>query len=140
MKDFVGVKWTCSEHAAKVYDLRYVRCLAGVDKVVTWQDTIGDGGNSGFKALNLAINLGARRIALVGFDMMGRHWHAEHEDPLGNPSVDNLARWRRVIDGAASSIAAMGVTVINCSTISALTAFPIHPLSEAVRCQPGPGS
>jgi hypothetical protein len=82
------------------------------------------GGNSGFQAVNLAINLGARRIALVGFDYCGGHWHEDHPPALRNPTVDQLRRWRERLDAAAPAIAARGVEVVNLSDRSALKAYP----------------
>lgn len=99
--------------------------------------TLGWGGNSGFHALNLAVQFGVKRIALVGFDMRcdkGLHWHGSHEKGLNNPTPGNVERWRRVTDAAAPVLAALGVSVINCSPISALTAYPKMSLSEAMEC------
>jgi hypothetical protein len=87
-------------------------------------DLVGfGGGNSGFQALNLAINLGAKRIALAGFDYCGGHWHEDHPRKLGNPSADQLRRWCAHLDAAAPAIAARGVEVVNLSTRSALKAY-----------------
>lgn len=89
------------------------------------------GGNSGFQAVNLAVNLGARRIALVGFDYCGSHWHADHPPTLRNPTADQLKRWRGHMDAAAPAIAARGVEVENLSERTALKAYP-HVAPERV--------
>lgn len=97
--------------------------------------TLGWGGNSGFHALNLAVQFGAKWIALVGYDMRcdrGLHWHGKHIPGLNNPTPQNVERWRRVTDEAAPMLAALGVTVVNCSPISALTAYPKMSLKEAL--------
>lgn len=89
--------------------------------------TIGDGGNSGFQALNIAVQFGAKRIVLVGFDMRldrGIHWHGRHPKGLNNPQDLNIVRWRKAINGAAVELAELGVEVLNASPVSTLTAFP----------------
>jgi hypothetical protein len=97
---------------------------------------IGAGGNSGFQALNLAAQFGARRILLVGFDMridLGSHWHPPHYPPLSNPhDRDNLPRWRKAIDGASECFSALGIEVINCSDVSMLKSYPKMTIEEAL--------
>lgn len=96
---------------------------------------IGDGGNSGFQAINLAAQFGARRIVLVGFDMrldQGVHWHGRHPPGLNNPRLTHLPDWRVRIDRAAHVLAARGIEAVNASPVSALTAFPFVPLEQAL--------
>ncbi len=119
-------------------ELKRVHVRRGADvPLLGAQGVIGDGGNSGFQAINLAAQFGASRILLVGFDMSlarGVHWHGLHPRGLNNPSPANIARWRRVLDAAAPAYAAAGVEVINCSAESALTAYPKRSLREALAC------
>ena len=94
---------------------------------------LGDGGNSGFQALNLAIQMGARRVVLVGFDMridLGRHWHGDHGPGLNNPRDTSVVRWRRAFDASAPILQSLGVEVFNASPSSALEAFPKRTLEE----------
>jgi hypothetical protein len=87
--------------------------------------TIGNGGgNSGFQALNLAVQLGARRILLAGFDFGGKHWHEDHPAALRNPSQVQFDHWRGHFDGAADTLRQWGVAVANLSRLSTLQAFP----------------
>lgn len=97
---------------------------------------MGWGGNSGFHALNLAVQFGVSKIILVGFDMSldhGVHWHGKHVG-LNNPTVRNVDRWRRCIDAAAEPIEALGITVVNTSPVSALQNYPKMSLAEALAC------
>ena len=97
---------------------------------------IGAGGNSGFQALNLAVQFGAAAILLIGFDMrvdLGEHWHPRHYPPLSNPhATDNLPRWRSALDGAAGVLERLGVKVFNCSAVSTLRAYPKMTIEEAL--------
>lgn len=97
---------------------------------------IGDSRNSGFQALNLAVQFGARRILLVGFDMTvsgGSHWHGDHGSGLTNPDDAKVNGWRATLDAAANDLSAMRVSVVNCSAVSALRAYPKMSLEEAMR-------
>jgi hypothetical protein len=90
----------------------------------TW---IGAGGNSGFQALNLAVQFGAIRILLIGIDchlQNGAHWHGRHPYKMNNPAESNVKRWRKAFDGAAGKLQSLGIDVINCSAQSALCNYP----------------
>ncbi len=98
---------------------------------------IGAGGNSGFQALNLALQFGAERILLIGFDMHGRsgeHWYGRNNWSMcSNPTEDNYWRWRKAFERAAPVIAARGAEVINTSTISDLNCFPKLSIERALQ-------
>lgn len=134
--EFGGLKITQDVRAAQLYGLRQVRLRKGCDRLLFDEaGEIGWGGNSGFHAVNLALQFGASRLALVGFDYGlagGVHWHGRHPARLNNPSAANLARWARTLDGQAPVIAGLGVEVVNCSPVSALTAFPTATLEDAL--------
>lgn len=106
------------------------------DLLVDRPGRIGAGGNSGFQGLNLAVQFGATRIMLVGFDMrtdLGTHWHGRHPPDLNNPCPDyNLPRWRRALDRAAAKLAQLGIEVVNCSEVSLLTAYPKMTIAQAL--------
>lgn len=88
---------------------------------------IGWGGNSGFHAINLAIQFGLRSIVLVGFDMSivkGYHWHGRHPAGLNNPKQDGVDKWRANLDAQAPVLDKMGVKLLIGSPNSALTAYP----------------
>lgn len=118
--------------------LRQVGIARGRDEILVDEPgVLGDGGNSGFQAINLAVQCGATRLVLVGFDMrldLGVHWHGKHGRGLNNPTARNLAKWRGVIDRSAPRLAELGVAVINASAVSALEAFPKMSLTEALQC------
>lgn len=105
---------------------------------------IGSGKNGGFQALNIAIQFGAKRIVLVGYDMQlgpnkEPHWHGRHPGKLSNPLASTLATWRGIIDGQVKRLKELGVEVINASPTSALQSFPKMGLIEALdRLCPSP--
>lgn len=97
---------------------------------------IGSGGNSGFQALNIAAQFGARRILLVGFDMHGAngvHWYGRNTwRNANNPGDSNYVRWRAAFATQAPVLAAMGIEVVNASAESALTCFPATTIEETL--------
>lgn len=99
---------------------------------------LGGGGNSGFQCVNLLAQMGVAQIALIGLDMSSRdarHWHgtAWPWSPPGRRLEKRaLERWQRDMDAAAPMLKRRGVDVVNCSAISALTAFRRAPLNEVI--------
>jgi hypothetical protein len=136
---FGGLKISQDREACDQFkDIRKVTVMSrSNDLLVDTPGTIGSGGNGGFQGINLAVQFGAARLLLIGFDMrvdLGEHWHPRHYPPLSNPHPnDNLPRWRAAIDGAATVLRSLGVTVINCSTVSLLKAYPKMTVQEAMR-------
>lgn len=126
--DFNGLKLCIEKSACERWGLGYVVCRKPDDRLYRGpKGTVGWGGNSGFHCLNLGVQFGVRRILLVGYDMRidkGVHWHGRHPVGLNNPTRPNAKRWATAIDAAAKEIAKIGVEVLNCSPISALTRYP----------------
>lgn len=142
-RDFRGLHISQSDEAAKRFNwIKLVR-LIRKDRVVCGPKGLiaagsndrGLGANSGFQALNLAVQFGAKKIILVGYDMTaknGVHWHGRHPDGLNNPSAGSLSRWRDAIDGNAEFLKSLGITVINASPVSELKNYPKMTLEQAI--------
>lgn len=97
---------------------------------------VGSGGNSGFQALNLALQFGARRILLIGFDMHsgnGLHWYGRNTGKgMRNPLDSSFARWCATFHTQGPIIKAMGVEVINASPDSAIRCFDTMSVEAAL--------
>lgn len=137
--DFAGLKLSVDKSAIKKFpEIQQVGLNKGDDRLELMKlGTVGWAGNSGFHCLNLAVQFGASKIILVGYDMTithGLHWHGKHPSGMNNPTERNVARWRRCVDAAAEVIEAMGIKVINASPISALQNYPKMTLMEALEC------
>lgn len=119
------------------WDVRPIKVDSRRDEILVHKfGTVGSSGNSGFQALNLAVQFGCRAVILLGYDMhdqAGIHWHGKHDAALRNPTRASLARWRGVLDAAAPSLEKMSVTVLNASAHSALTAYPKMTFADAMR-------
>lgn len=132
--DFVGIRVTHDEGAAKEFGLHRVALIEGNaddPKLSFIPGVIGRGGNSGFQAFNLVLQFGAKPIALLGLDYCGRRWHGPH--PNGREqSAQTLAKWAATFDAAAPQAKAFGAEVINLSQQSALKAFPKLSIADAL--------
>lgn len=117
-RDFAGVKVSISP----VKGTERVEG-SGVDGIDLHPGYVRTGNNSGYQALQLALQAGARRILLLGFDMTGSHWHGPHIPGLRNTTEETFRRWIAHYSSAAPMIAALGVDVVNCAADSALTCF-----------------
>ena len=77
------------------------------------------GGCSGYGALQIAALSGATRIALLGFDLTpGRFMDSDQPE-----ETERYHTWAQQFDQLAIDLAQMGVTVVNCSKTSLITAF-----------------
>ena len=91
------------------------------------------GFNGGYQAINLAVHLGAKRIVLLGYDMAPApnglgHWFGEHPDGTVSP----YQQMREAFDTLVEPLAAEGISVVNSTRRTALTAFPCVPLDVAL--------
>jgi hypothetical protein len=127
--DFKGEKWTLTQAAAKKYSLNFINVLFNT----TWSfssDFVASGGNSGFQCLNLAVNQGAERVILLGYDMKSgikKHWFGDHPGALNRGS--NYTSWIKHFVRATEFIPA---NVINCTRDTALHCFPRKNLRDVL--------
>jgi hypothetical protein len=91
-------------------------------------------GNSGAACISLAIQGGARRVILLGYDCQktdGKsHWHGDHPPSLGN--AGQIHKWHLKFAELAKSVG--NTEIINASRATALTCFARQDL-EALLCQ-----
>jgi hypothetical protein len=82
-------------------------------------------GNSGAAAINLAVHFGAKRIALLGFDMRPGKDGKTHSHSLhGVTKPKTFERHLRGFPQIAEDAKALGVEIINASPDSAVDVFP----------------
>lgn len=97
---------------------------------------VGSGGNSGFQAINIAVQFGAEKILLIGFDMHaagGVHWYGRNRwKNANNPLDHNYVHWRKALGKQAKVLHGMGVDVVNVSETSALTCFRHAGIEQAM--------
>jgi hypothetical protein len=135
LKDFPRLKVSFE---AKHEGIHRIDIDRHVDRILTeTPGRLGSGGNSGFQAVNLAVQFGARRIMLVGFDMTDRsglHWYGRNRGQnRSNPTEDNFRRWRAAFHATAPWFRDNGIEVVNASEHSAVTCFPRTTVEKALQ-------
>jgi hypothetical protein len=135
LPDYHGIKASWSVKACDQWGLKRVEIpdIRGDALLFDKAGTVGAGGNSGFQALNLALQFGADRVLLVGFDMQGEHWYGRNTAMgMNNPTDSNFRRWRAALTGAAPVLAERGVEVVNASPVSDVKSFRRQGVAETL--------
>jgi hypothetical protein len=98
---------------------------------------LGNGGNSGFQGLNLVAQFGATSIMVVGLDCRDHkgllHWYGRNTAPgMNNPDRSNFNRWSPAFDLARKDADSLGIEIVNCSPISAISSFKKMSVNETL--------
>jgi hypothetical protein len=138
LPEFAGIKLAHDTGVCATYrDLNKIEIAEHGHRLLFDQPgTVGNGYNSGFQSLNIALQFGARRVLLVGFDMQGGgelHWYGRNDwKGARNPGPPNFMRWRDAFEGACPELKRRHVEVINASPDSALVCFPHMSIEDAL--------
>lgn len=132
LADYAGLRFTLDPAAAKWATVLQNAGESGLERNPT---ALRTGKNSSYQAINLAVHLGAVRILLLGLDMSQsphgqKYFFGDRPHPMQRPSPFDacLALFQTIV----APLAALGVTVINCSRQTALTCFPRMSLQAAL--------
>lgn len=124
-KDFAGLKYATSS-AVQWSGVQILRNtgMAGLELDPTG---VRHGLNTGYRAINVAVHFGAKRILLLGYDMKRadgpdrkEHWHGDHPIASRSPYPAFIKRYGTLVD----PLKVLGIEVINCTPGSALEMFP----------------
>lgn len=118
--DIEADRWTCSRQAAAKHRINHHQASGGY--------------NSGMRAIQFAIERGASRIILIGFDCSlqgGIHWHGPHE-LTKNPDAARVRKWHGQFKTVAALANLRRCEVINCSRHTELTCFPVRDLESVL--------
>jgi len=99
--------------------------VKGVEKV-----TAASGTNSGLLGIMVAVQLGAKKIILLGFDMHspGTHFFGRHPAPLKSTPPARMEVFKRQF----ANYMPRGVSIINCTPNSALNCYPKDSLENCL--------
>lgn len=130
---FGGLKYTLDRQATRWKGVQLLK-KTGKIGLETDPSCLRTGRNSGYQAVNLAYHSGASRIVLLGYDMQTgyngkEHWHPDH--PVARHSPYKI--FESFFHSLVSPLAEAGVSVVNCTRQTALTAFPRADLREVLR-------
>lgn len=88
------------------------------------------GNNGGTQSINFAVNMGAKRIYLIGFDMRDdplargkTHWHDKHQLVIRHDTYSRLFIPSMIALDKELRKSKVKVEIINCSRTSAITCF-----------------
>jgi len=125
---FAGLKYTIDPQRRAWPGLAVLR-NSGQHGLESNPSGLRTGFNSGFQAIGLAVHLGASRIVLLGYDMMGDHFFGSHPDKTRPPFAPCL----KAFETLPGPLAAAGVEVINATRHTALKTFPCVPLDTILQ-------
>lgn len=129
--------WISSdEHFSDHPQVRYLK-RTGQRGLDINPECLRHGSNSGYAAINLAANYGAKRIILLGYDMKvsghHTHWHDGHPGQTAASFADTIQKsFLPHFESLVEPLKDIGVEVINCTPDSALEIFPKMTLDEAL--------
>jgi hypothetical protein len=90
------------------------------------------GSNSGFQAVHLAAQRGAKKIVLVGYDYSDDgardHWFGRHAGKSDMHS--NVASWQRYLRGLTDELQGMGISIINSTLQTTISWLPRKGIDE----------
>lgn len=112
--------WSSHAEAASRFNLHYFPAVGAY--------------NSGLRAIQLAIHLGAEMVFLLGYDCSiknGLHWHGAHGWDLNNPTENSIYGWKKQF--AALHKYQETLPIINCTRKTELDCFTRMTLTDAVK-------
>jgi hypothetical protein len=139
LPNFKGLKLAYDEAVCSEFGLRRVEIpdKYSNDLLLGAVGKVGAAGNSGFQALNLAVQFGAKRILLVGFEASvrsGDHWYGRNSwNGANNPDERICERWRKAFDNASSVLDELSIDVINTAPFSQIKRFKKMSIEDAMR-------
>lgn len=131
--EFQGWKLTQDEETALRLGIDCIECNKEAEGLSDNPRMIHGGLNSGYQALNIAYLLGARKIVLLGYDMKisrngSAHWFGDHPDKVRSTYESFIEKFPSTLP----QLRRAGCEVFNCSTDTALDAFPVKPLETVL--------
>ena len=128
---FEGMRITRDRFAKKKYpDLIWIEGETHNRGLSKRQDSIVNGEIGGYQAINLAVNFGAKKILLIGYDMRTvkgqSHWHGDHPNHQRSFFGHHVAHFRNMVP----DLEERAIQVINCTPGSAIDAFPFGDLED----------
>lgn len=135
LNQYPGEKFLCLRKGAEPYTIdntewMEIRSEPGLS--LEWPIVHGRV-TSGYVALNVAVLLGASRIALLGYDYnpQGGHWFQEYE--WGASRGAQWQTWGAEFDTMIPQVESLGIEIVNFNPQSSIAAFSKRPLSDLRR-------
>ncbi len=137
---FPGMKITCRHDFKsgkyKSQKIRYIQKDGNKpDGITIKKNKVSWNLNSGAAAINLAVQLGVKKIILLGFDMditnKWQHWHdAYNRGVITNMDSLPFERHLRCFPAIKNDLDGLGIEIINCSPNSVINSFKKKNINE----------
>jgi len=130
------IAWFMGERLCAARDNEYSTQIEGIGGLGPFEEgRVRFGNNSGFAAVNVALNRGASTIYLLGFDMgvaagQKRHYFGDHPTDINIESP--YESFRQHFNVAAPSVKDFEAEVINCTEGGFLECFPKAKITEVL--------
>ena len=125
-----SIAWDKSKHDPEAWGIKTLTGDTSGRSLSKDPKVLHTGQNSGFAAVGLAYHLGAKRIILLGFDMMKhgdkRHWFGAH--PGGMEVESNYIHFMN--NFKKIDCKDLGIEIWNCTRRTALNCFPCYALED----------
>lgn len=122
--------WRCHPEAAEFQGRKVCAAMSfeSLDSRIERMPARLNGCNSGLLACMLAVESGATKLLLCGFDFRSGHFFGDHPAPLKNTTPARYEVFQRQFSGYKPR----GVEILNCTPGSGLRAFPMRELDEVL--------
>lgn len=132
LKAFKGLRVTNNINVAVagVSGIKVLRRFG--DGVITIPGAVAWNGNTGASAINFAVNLGAKKIVLLGFDMAFKKGEPNWHEPLKKEAREECYKDRFIpnIATMVEPLKRLNIEVLNATPGSQLKAFPMVKLED----------
>lgn len=130
LRAFQGILVTREDNATPAREAlgSYVKFVTQIDGALSIEPGRLCGKLSGHLAINLALQLGAQRVVLIGFDAgEGGNFHSRYTEPVRH---DGYVEWNDMMSDLSHAAPKRypGTEIFNCSTKDRLRCFPYQPL------------
>ena len=130
--------WLRTPESRKFAGAKYSAARIGDEVTRISTPLVTSSTNSGVLALEVAKQLGATRVLLLGFDHHGTHYFGPYTNGLRNtPERRRLEHMRQFEQWGRAN---KGIEVVNCTPNSALKCFPMARLDESLAQPTAPDS
>lgn len=134
MRVFPGRRFSLDESAVADFRAEYVHCEdihKPLNGLAISRESIRHGYSSGFQAMHLARNLGAKLIVLLGYDYGATGNGHAAPAAYAHAATSDFPLMLTAFNSAAASLHQEGVKVVNATRESAITCFPRATIEEA---------
>lgn len=132
---FPGIKTTLADDVPEPWVTGYLE-NSGCEGFDPDPSRCRTGANSAYQAMHISIHAGVRKIILVGVDMKAsgadHHWFGDHPKVITPLNADYQHTMVPHFETLKPALAERGIEVVNASPGSALAAFPLVNLEEAL--------